>query len=233
MKPATHFAALLVAAAMLLPAASSAASGSPPAEWDGLVKVKAKRADAAYLLPGADFRNFTKVAIDPVEVAVDDKWAKDYNRSTGSTRRISDEDIRKLMAGVGEGFSSALGKSLTKAGYTIAGAPGPDVLRVRSAVVNVRVVAPDLPTAGRSKSYSREAGSATLVLELRDGVTNALLGRAVDSRTIGDVGFAQTRNSVSNRADFEMEFRNWADGLVKGLAELKAKSPLAIPAPSR
>ena len=39
-----------------------------PENWDGLVEVKPKRMDAAYLLPGADFRSYTKVMIDPSEV---------------------------------------------------------------------------------------------------------------------------------------------------------------------
>src|SRR5688500_6188833 len=32
----------------------------PPATWDGLTHVKAKKVDAVYLLPGADFRGYTK-----------------------------------------------------------------------------------------------------------------------------------------------------------------------------
>jgi uncharacterized protein YpmB len=36
------------------------------ATWEGLQKVKSKRMDKAYLLPGADFREYTKVMLDEV-----------------------------------------------------------------------------------------------------------------------------------------------------------------------
>jgi hypothetical protein len=49
-----------------------------PDTWDGLVEVKPKRMDAAYLLPGADFRSYTKVMIDPSEVAFREKLAAQH-----------------------------------------------------------------------------------------------------------------------------------------------------------
>ena len=54
--------------------------------WDGLIEVKPKRLDAAYLLPGADFRPYKKLMIDPVEVAFKKDWAKDYNQDTATRR---------------------------------------------------------------------------------------------------------------------------------------------------
>ena len=51
-----------------------------PASWDGLVEVKPKKMDLVYLLPGADFRPYTKVMVDPTEVAFRKDWLKDMNR---------------------------------------------------------------------------------------------------------------------------------------------------------
>ncbi|MBM4218151.1 MAG: hypothetical protein FJ171_00620 [Gammaproteobacteria bacterium] len=46
-----------------------AALAAEPGNRGGLVEVKPKRMDAVFLLPGADFRGYTKILMDPVEVA--------------------------------------------------------------------------------------------------------------------------------------------------------------------
>ena len=48
---------------------------SPAAKLDGLVRVKSKRLDVVYLQPGADFRSYTKVMLDPTEVAFAKNWS--------------------------------------------------------------------------------------------------------------------------------------------------------------
>jgi hypothetical protein len=40
-------------------------------------------------------------------------------------------------------------------------------------VIDSDVVAPDVETAGRTRSYSEEAGAATLMVEVRDPVSGA------------------------------------------------------------
>jgi hypothetical protein len=81
--------------------------------------------------------------------------------------------------------------------------------------------------AGRSRSYSVDAGEATLALEVRDSTTGEILGRVVDRERAGGTGMRLSRaTDVSNNADFDRLYRRWADLSVKGLAALKAKSPL-------
>ncbi|WP_380872628.1 hypothetical protein ACFB49_35460 [Sphingomonas sp. DBB INV C78] len=197
-----------------------------PDTWDSLYKVKSKRLDAVYLLPGADFRTYTKVMLDPTEVAFQKNWLRDYNNSTiGVSRRISDSDAEKMLGEVRAGFEEAFRQAQTASGYQVVTTPGPDVLRIRTAVINISVNAPDVMAPGRSRTYSREAGEATLVLEVRDSQSGAILGRAVDAREIGDT-MAYMRNSVTNRSDYMMAFKRWAEISAKGLDELKALSPI-------
>jgi hypothetical protein len=213
------------AAALSLLAVGSPAGSAPPENWDGLTKVQAKRLDAVYLLPGADFRAYTKVMLDPTEVALQKNWLRDYNQQTNFSTRMSDADAQQLLDKVRSGFEQVFEKVYTTAGYPITTTPGPDVLRVRTAVVNLSVVAPDVMSAGRTRTFSREAGGATVILEVRDSLTGALLGRAVDSQSVGDDG-SYLRNSVTNRSDFERVFNRWAKISVDGLAELKERSPI-------
>jgi hypothetical protein len=213
------------AAALSLLAAGTPAGSAPPASWDGLTLVKSKRFDAVYLMPGADFRNYTKIMLDPTEVAFEKNWLRDYNQRAPFNSRLSDADAQRMLQTVQTGFEEIFRKAYTDAGYPITDTPGPDVIRVRTAVLNLNVVAPDTMSPGRSRTFSREAGGASVVLEVRDSQSNALLGRAVDSQIVGDDG-TLVRNSVTNRSDFQRVFNRWAKISVEGFAELKARSPI-------
>nr|WP_245842783.1 DUF3313 family protein [Sphingomonas laterariae] len=223
----------LAALSLIAVAPVAPATAKTPDTWDNLHKVKSKRLDTVYLLPGADFRTYSKVMLDPTEVAFQKNWQRDYNNDTvGLDRRISDEDAAKILSAARSGFEEVFAKAYQQGGYQVVTTPGPDVLRVRTAVIDLTVNAPDTMSAGRVRTYSREAGGATLVLEARDSVTGAILGRAVDSRDIGD-NFVYRRDSVTNRADFEQAFGHWAKISVDGLNELKTLSPIdanAMPA---
>ena len=61
--------------------ATASATAAPPVEWDGLQRVQAKRFALVYIPPGADFRQYTKVMIEPTEVAFQKNWRRDYNSS--------------------------------------------------------------------------------------------------------------------------------------------------------
>jgi hypothetical protein len=186
-------------------------AAKPPPNWDGLVQVKAKRLNLVYLQPGADFRAYTKVMLAPTELAFEKNWQRDYNRGTRSlSSRISDSDVQD---------------ALTKAGYAVVAEPGPDVLRVNTGIVHIRVSAPDQPTAGRSYNFAGEAGSGTLFVEARDSMTGALLGRAIDQRIAGD-NSAAWRTGSSNRGDFRAMVERWATASVRGMDELKSLSPI-------
>jgi hypothetical protein len=211
-------------AALMVLAAPAALAGQPDT-WDGLTKVASKKFDAVYLLPGADFRAYSKIMLDPTEVAFEKNWLRDYNDQADFSRRLSQSDAQEMLGEVQQGFEEIFRKTLAAAGLQIVQAPGPDVMRVRTGVLNLRVVAPDVMAPGRSVTFSREAGQATLVVEARDSLSGALLGRAVDSRIVGD-GAPYRRNSVTNRSDFERLFQQWAKISVDGIAELKARSPI-------
>ena len=210
--------------ANLMLVSGSAGLAKPPATWDGLVQVKSKRLNLVYLQPGADFRPYTKIMLDPTEVAFQKNWRRDYN-STAPGRRISDQELQNAISKGVSAASDIFAEAWTKGGYQVVTAPGPDVLRVTTGVVNIDVNAPDRPSAGRSYSFSSEAGSATLFLEARDSMTVAILGRAVDRRIVGDNSIAW-RTSVSNRADFRDMVKTWANASVRGLGELKSLSPV-------
>jgi hypothetical protein len=215
-------------ASIVLLAVSGAAAGQTTAEnWDGLVEVKPKRMDAAFLAPGADFRPYMKLMVDPTEVAFHKDWLKNQNRAgSRMTVRIDDQQAAEILQAARSNFSDIFNEAFTEAGYQIVTTPGPDVLRVSTGVLNLYLNAPDTMEAGRTRTYTANAGEATLVIEVRDSSTNALLGRVLDRRQTLDSGTMQMSSSVSNLSDFRSLFKRWAKNTVEGLAELKAHSPV-------
>ena len=215
----------LVLAAVALAVTTPTGAAKLPANWDGLVQVKAKKLAAAYLLPHADFRAYSKVMLDPAQVAFQKNWARDYNQSTMTLGgRVTDRDVQKAIADAQTGLDKIFAETFAKQGFQLATAAGSDVARVTFAVIDLEVTAPDVGV-GRTYNFSVDAGEATFVIEVRDSVTNQLLGRAIDRRAAGDTGPVY-RTSVSNRDDFKQLFQTWANIAAKGLTELRASSPI-------
>lgn len=221
------FAAAAAAASIVCGGALPALAAKAPATWDDLVLVDSKRMDMVYLRPGADFRPYTKVMLDPVEIAFQKDWRRDYNRSkVGVSERVTERELQDVIADAQKGADGIFAKGISQAGYPVVTEPGPDVLRLRIAVINVEVTAPDTFTSARSYTFAEDAGQATFVVEARDSMTGAILGRAVDHALAGDTTMGR-RSQVFNRADFRQLAVKWAKNSVTGLNELKSLSPIS------
>jgi hypothetical protein len=198
------------------------ASAFPPTVG-ALVLAKSTELRALYLRPGADFRTYTKVMLDPTAVAFMPNWKENYNQSAPFGQKISDEQAQSIMVAVRKGFDAILSKAFADGGYMVVTTAGKDVLRLRSAILDLTVTAPDTG-ASMSNAYARSAGEATLVLEALDSLTGAILGRAQDSAIAG-ASYTGLRDSVTNHRDFTALAKIWADASVKGLDNLKTSSP--------
>ena len=212
--------------ACLLAASAGAQALPATTAWDGLVQVKPKHFDAAFLMPGADFRPYHKLMLDPATVAFRKDWMKRVNTATRLSGRITQGDAEKIAATARDIFTDVFTEAFRKAGYEIVTAPGVDVLRVRAGVVDLYIAAPDTQSSGRSRTYTMEAGEATLFLEVRDSSSGALLGRVLDQRATRNTGSLRVTNQVTNLSDFRVLFRKWADISVKGLDNLRKLSPV-------
>jgi hypothetical protein len=220
----------IVAAAVIIGMPAIATAAEPA--WDSLVEVNSRRMGSAFLLPGADFRPYDSVLIDEPEVSFRNNWLRDVNRNSRGARRVSQADADRILATTATNTTDIFTSEFERAGFKIAKAPGPNVLRVRVGVVDLFVNAPDVPTAGRSTSFTTNAGEATLVLESRDSQTNALLGRVIDRRETRGTGGINTMtqsNRVTNTAEFRTLARRWAQISASKLNELKAVSPIPDP----
>jgi hypothetical protein len=216
---------ILMAMAAVAPARAQEAAAAQP--WDNLVEVNARRLDAAFLLPGADFRPFRKVMLVEPEVAFRQNWMRDMNRSRSTGRRVNESDVARIKETVSGSTIEVFTRAFTDAGFEVVTAAGDDVLRIDTAVINLFVNAPDTMAPGRSTVFTTNAGEATLVLEARDSQTNALLARVVDRREARN--FPGRSNRVTNTADFRSLAADWGRIAASRLNTLKEISPIPDP----
>ena len=204
-----------------------AASKKMPTEWDGLIKRDSKGIDGLYVLPDASFTAYKQVMLDPVNVEFHKNWKKDMNDTIDISRKVDADDIQRIRAGLGKMVQEGFSKELSGNGYPVVTAPSADTLRVTAHIINLYVNAPDIPSAGRVRTYTTSTGEMTLVLELRDSVTGQTLARAID-RVEDQNNFNQMQwtNSVTNAADADIAIRFWAKRLRQGLDKVTGKTPV-------
>ena len=188
---------------------------------DGLVSVRSWNLDELYLRPNTDLTRYRSVVIDPVQVAFRPDWNRNFVDPHASVRRLSQDDVRRIADETGAGLQNALADAFKAKGYAVAAAPGPDTLRLSPSLTNVYVNAvEDLYTGGTTKSFTKDAGEATLLLDVRDASTGALLARVVDRRTAQESKGTQRGDlirspRVASNFWFEDLFRKWSVACVK------------------
>jgi hypothetical protein len=205
--------------AFTLPALS-AMRAQAPETWEGLKRVERPGLDTVYVRDGVNLSKYKRVMLDPVEVSFDKNW--NPRRGPGSFDTADPQAIRKDLAKLArEVFKRELEK---KGGYPLVEEPGDDVLRVRAQIVDLYINAPETNGAGITRTYVVDAGEMTLVAELQDSQTNALLARVVD-RERGmdrDINELQIANRVTNTAEADRIISNWARRLRNALDKARS-----------
>ncbi|MBV8146944.1 MAG: DUF3313 domain-containing protein [Gammaproteobacteria bacterium] len=214
---------LLAGGALLALLPGPLPADEPPQDWDGLARVKSKKLDHVYKLPGADFSGYRRVRLDPIEVEFDKNW-KPNDSTRAPSERLTDSDLQKIKKALADEFRKVFTEELGKNGYPVVEEDGADVMRVSAAIANLYINAPDRMSAGRSRTYTTNAGHMTLVAELRDSVTGQLMARAVDSVQGRDTGPFMITNSVTNMSAARNALSKWARVLREGLDEATGRA---------
>ena len=210
--------ALILGTATLSPA--WAKKKLPEVNEDGMELVKDSKLATVYADPGVDLSIYNSVMLLDASVAFKKNWKRDQNR--GMSMKVKDSDMVKIQEGVAELFQEVMTKELVDGGYTMADAPGEDVLLVKPAIVDLDVYAPDIQSATRTMSYSESAGEMTLHIELFDSITDDKIAKAIDRQRDPRRGYQQWRTKVSNRADAKRMMTVWAKALRSALDEARS-----------
>ncbi|MBN1833380.1 MAG: DUF3313 family protein [Deltaproteobacteria bacterium] len=194
---------------------------------DGLTVTISTRHTEKQIKEGIDWSEYSKYQITPVEVNFRKNWKRDYNRNQMAlSQRVTDKDMTRIRESMGkivyEEFDSALQE---KRGLTKVDQADSNTLLFKPRIINLDVYAPDVDTPYFSRSYVRQAGRATLFLEVYDAVSGEILSRWVDTREDPDRGYFDWANRITNAVQFRLIVRDWANRLVEGLDDLKADKP--------
>jgi hypothetical protein len=204
-------AAVTLVLAITSPVIAAAQSSSSP--FPGLELVNSKNVDRLYRRPDVDASAYARILLGEPVV----EFSKTWNPRNYGTFGLSAEQLKKIRVGLADLAKSTFAKVLGDGGYEIVTEAGDGVLEITPSIVNLYISAPDTQTAGRSKTYTMDAGSMTLALQVSDSVTGTLLAVAYDSKRGSTGGSFQWTTSVSNRAAAERILTGWAQQLKREL----------------
>ena len=214
--------AALALGACATPAPTIDTSEDAELTFDGLSPILNSRAAKAWAKPGLDLTVYTKIKLQSAGIEYRPGGESGHtmsSRSKGGPYEMSEDQKARFQSLAAEVALEELGKSER---FTIVDEVGPDVLIVRVALLDVVSFVPP-QTAGRSEVFLNSVGEATLVLELRDSITDAILARAMDRRAAEDRTGSMTRsNSVTNSTEVKRMIRRWMSYLRERLDELGA-----------
>lgn len=192
---------------------------APDRTVDGLQRIQSRRVDTVYTAPGMSLAGYKRVMLDPVDVA----FKKDWQRAHPE---IEAADMERIRAELATMFREVFARELDdRGGYELAEHSAPDVLRVSASIVDLDIAAPDAGSAGPTRSYVVSPGEMTLLAELRDSVSGAILVRAADRERGRGFGDLQIANSVTNSAEASRAFAMWAGLLRDALDAARTASP--------
>ena len=202
--------ALLTLVAVLIVAHGHVASAANPAAPEGLTRISSKNFDSVYVRPGADLRAYSKVMIEPAMVEFRGDWMRYMNNARETSQRIGSKEAQEIANDTRSWMDHALNETFAANGYKVVGVAEPNTLRLLPKIADLYVNAPDRLSPGRRTILTTDAGAATLTLEARDAVTNALIIAITDRRTAARIGGLTPASDVSNRSDFSRVFTQWA-----------------------
>jgi len=171
----------------------------------------------AYVNPNAQWSNYTKIQLQPVEF-----WA-------AADSKVSDSDQQMLTAY----FDNKLREDLAKS-FKLVDQPGPDVLTLRVALMDATTATPGLRSVSVIVPQARVlngiqslatgsyafVGSAEGEMQARDSTSGQLLAGAVDQRA-GGLGLKGAASFRWGDAENTMDY--WAQRITNRLLELQGK----------
>ncbi len=186
-----------------------------PASFDGLLPVANTGSVDTWARPGFDVSGYQKIAFSGAGIhyrPVRGGGSRYLNRSDYPLKPADRERLEQIIV---EEFTKEL-KQVDA--YELAEGPGANTLLL---TISIHDVVSKVPPADQSVDvYLSEVGAATLVLELRDSVTNTILARTKQRRAADKVeGFLES-SSMTNWFDVRRLAAIWARQVRDGIQEL-------------
>ena len=191
--------------------------------FDGLKRVDNTIMDSVRARPDIDLRGIDKLIFVPIGVSYRDVEPSDPTTALRRSTRSRETELREFQldeetkalfeAEIGAVFAEEVSASKV---YTIVEEPGPDVIAVGVALLDVVSRVP--PQAqSQPRVFIEMVGEATLVLEIRGSMSNTVYLRAVDRRAAAQQSQMIESNRVTNAAEIRRLGRRWGQITREGL----------------
>jgi hypothetical protein len=207
---------ILILFAVTLLASCVIAPGPAERTPDGLVRRPSRRVDSLYAAPGVSLAKYRRVMFDTVDVGFKPDWQERHPQ-------VPLDDITAIRHGAASMFREEFAQALAKGGYAVVNAPGVDVLRINASVVDLDVVSAAAGDTG--PGYIVSTADMSLVAELRDSQSGAMLARAADKSKGRNQGNLQLSGQAAQTADARAAFVAWAGYLRDALDDARKPPP--------
>jgi hypothetical protein len=209
-----------IAAALLVLAGAAVARNPPETTEDGLVRVPSSSHAGVYRAPGVPFARYRRVIIG---ASIPIEFRKGWRRAH---REVSPDDVENIIADFARAFRTELDNELVKrGGFAVAPEPAPDVIRIDATITELDLSAPAAGNAPSGRTYTRNAGSMKVTVELRDAASGVLIGRIVDYEQAHEFQEPQIANQVTNLDEFRVGFANAARYTREAINVAKTERP--------
>jgi hypothetical protein len=170
-----------------------------------------------YIKEGANLGSYQSLTIDPVVATFKDGWQKRYNRQhPGLSRVINGKDLVTLTGRVEKQFQLTFADYLSReVNLELVNTPSSKTLRIKPVITELIINAPDIQGSTMSTVTVRQAGSATLTLEIYDASSNVLLAKLISKEETIDNHGLKRANRITNNSEFIRIYKVWAKNLVK------------------
>lgn len=194
----------------------------PVVTIDGLQLIKDSNLTLVYAQANANLARYNRILLTEPTVAFRKNWRHSRKRYDPNT--VTADDMAKMKTELSSLFMKVFSETLEQGGYQLVTERAEDVLLVKPAIINLNIVAPDIPSATTVRTYSESAGEMTLYLELYDSVSDDLLAKALDRKEDRQTGYFRWQTRITNRAAATRILQVWANVLKKGLDEARGPS---------
>ena len=199
------------------------ASGKGSVTPDGLHLIKWEPFKVTYVKPGADLARYGKVLVQEVTVSykTPPRAAQSERGAIDPNYALPDSALQSIKRHFHDEFVKALGRSQN---FSIANAPGPDVLLLSGHIVNLKIQVPPMRDQQPGETdYTSSSGQMTLILDARDSKSGEPLVRVGQARAIemSDGGWYRS-DPVGNSVAVRQMFRSWAEQLQRELDQFHA-----------
>lgn len=212
--PSTVRLVLLTAAALVL--AGCATTPQSDYSHDGLELREVRGLDEVWVRPGTDFAGYENLLVEPVEVAFDPHWDP---RRSGSRLRLRDEEREEIRRDAAELFDRTFRRELERSGrFELVEQAQGNTLVFEPRIIDLIINAPeDRMATSRVRTYVSEFGRVTLVGELKDAESGAIVARIADREIARAIRPLEFTDRFANEREGERVVRQWAQTLVEQL----------------